>query len=112
MKAPDLKCSYEHKSSMSTGYVPICLLAAGSKFALLELPFHIQYPCSSSTLVLCDEMNKGQGRAERPEEDHVLRMDDSGRGRSQQNSVGNVSSANQPIYITMQTFNLNHLMLM
>jgi hypothetical protein len=23
MKAPDLKCSYEHKSSMSTGYVPI-----------------------------------------------------------------------------------------
>jgi hypothetical protein len=23
MKAPDLKCSYEHKSFMSTGYVPI-----------------------------------------------------------------------------------------
>jgi hypothetical protein len=22
MKAPDLKCSYEHKSSMSIGYVP------------------------------------------------------------------------------------------
>jgi hypothetical protein len=25
MKAPDLKCSYEHKGSMSTGYVPLRL---------------------------------------------------------------------------------------
>jgi hypothetical protein len=26
MKAPDLKCSYEHKSSMITGYVPVVYL--------------------------------------------------------------------------------------
>lgn len=41
------------------------MLAAGSKFALLELPFHIQYPCSSLTLVLCDEMNKEGQRGQR-----------------------------------------------